>query len=84
MGNFMTCVCGEATVRESVNRRQQSLRSFSKEPHRTSAKFCRGGMISILTTIIVVIMGRRLPDEVVHRIRFKRLRLCIRAMGEKS
>ena len=28
-------------------------------------------MISILTTTIVVIMGRRLPDEVVHRIRLR-------------
>jgi len=42
-----------------------------KEPHRTPPKFICGAVLSILTTTIKANMGRRLPDEVVHRIRLR-------------
>ena len=42
-----------------------------KEPHRTPPKFVWGAILSILTTTIEVIMGRRLLDKVVYRIRIR-------------
>ena len=42
-----------------------------KEPHRTPPKFIRGAILLILTTIIKVNMGRRLPNKVVYRIRIR-------------
>jgi len=42
-----------------------------KEPHRTPPKFVCGAVLSILTTTIKANIGRRLPDEVVYRIRLR-------------
>jgi hypothetical protein len=41
------------------------------EPHRTPLRICTSDYTTHLTTIIAHIMGRRLPDEVVHRIRLR-------------